>query len=73
MDKSLEIQEKEKSERDEDKILDYVKKHGSISNTECRTLLSVDETRAYYLLNKLSKTNKLKSKGEGKGRRYLIP
>ena len=37
-------------ESDEDKILDYIKKHGSINNNECRKLLNVNNARAYYLL-----------------------
>jgi predicted HTH transcriptional regulator len=60
-------------EKDEDKILAYVKKHSSINNTECRELLGVDDTRAYYLLNKLCKINKIKPEGKGKGRQYVMP
>jgi ATP-dependent DNA helicase RecG len=61
-----------KIETDEDKILAYVREQGSISNTECRDLLGVDGARAYYLLTKLSKKRKIRPKGRGKGRRYLL-
>ena len=60
------------SEKDEDKILDYVKIHGSINNAECRELLHVDDTRAYYLLKKLCKINHLRAKGKGRARRYVM-
>jgi predicted HTH transcriptional regulator len=57
---------------DEDKILSYIMKHGSISNSECRELLDVKDARAYYLLKKLSKKGKLKALKKGKGRRYVV-
>ncbi|MBI1925067.1 hypothetical protein HYR99_12565 [Candidatus Poribacteria bacterium] len=40
-------------ETDEEKILAYVREHGSINNAECRTLLNIDQQRANYLLRKL--------------------
>ena len=61
-----------KTETDEDKILAHVREHGSINNTECRELLDVDDTRAYYLLTKLAKIKKIRPKGRGKGRRYVL-
>ena len=60
-------------ESDEDKILDYIKKHGSINNNECRELLNVNNARAYYLLKKLSEQRKLTAIKKGKGRRYIKP
>lgn len=69
---TLETPKSEKPEKDEDKILGHVKAYGSINNAECRELLSVDDTRAYYLLKKLCKINKLKPEGKGKGRRYVM-
>ena len=45
---------------DEEKILVYVREHGSINNTECRRLLEVDDKRAWYLLNKLCNLGMLK-------------
>ena len=73
LEKSLEIKERVKPEKAEDKILDHVRERGSINNAECRALLGVDDTRAYYLLDKLSKSNKLKPQGKRKGRRYVMP
>lgn len=70
---SLESQKIVEFEKDEDKILDYVKENDSINNSECRTLLDVDDSRAYYLLTKLCKNNKLRAEGKGKGRKYLMP
>jgi ATP-dependent DNA helicase RecG len=58
---------------DEEKILSYIIKHGSINNSECRELLNVNDDRAYYLLKKLSEKGKLKTLKKGKGRRYVVP
>jgi predicted HTH transcriptional regulator len=58
---------------DEEKILSYMIKHGSINNSECRELLNVNDDRAYYLLKKLSEKGKLKTLKKGKGRRYVVP
>ncbi|MBW2604774.1 MAG: putative DNA binding domain-containing protein [Deltaproteobacteria bacterium] len=58
---------------DEEKILSYIIKHGSINNSECRELLNVNDARAYYLLKKLSQKGKLKALKKGKGRRYVVP
>ena len=58
---------------EEQMILDYAKQHGGITNTECRTLLVVEDHRAYYLLKKLADAGKLSPQGSGKGRRYTLP
>jgi ATP-dependent DNA helicase RecG len=58
---------------DEEKILSYIIKHGSINNSECRELLNVNDARAYYLLKKLTEKRKLKALKKGKGRRYVVP
>ena len=57
----------------EGRIIAYVREHGSITNRECRTLLSVEEHQAYYLLKKLCDVGRLKPVGVGKGRRYVLP
>jgi ATP-dependent DNA helicase RecG len=57
-------------ETDEERILDYVQKNGSINNEQCRKLLSADTNRAYYLINKLIKNNYLIPKGNGRWRVY---
>lgn len=58
---------------EERKILDYARQHGGITNAECRTLLTVEDHRAYYLLKKLSGSGHLSPQGSGKGRRYTLP
>jgi predicted HTH transcriptional regulator len=54
----------------EARILAYVEEHGSIGNQECRSLLDVDEKRAWYLLNKLKQAGVLAPIGKGRWRRY---
>jgi ATP-dependent DNA helicase RecG len=56
---------------EEDKILAAAREKGSINNSECQSLLGVDENRAYYLLKKLADAGRLKPQGKGKGRKYL--
>ena len=58
---------------DEEKILAFVRERGSITNIECRTLLAVNEARAYYLLKTLASSGQLKSEGTGRWRRYVLP
>ena len=69
----LELPVQPVSPSEEDKILAYVRQSGSITNTECRALLNVDEARAYYLLKKLCDVMHLQPVGKGKGRRYVLP
>jgi predicted HTH transcriptional regulator len=57
---------------EEERILAYVREHESISNAECREILKVDNDRAYYLLKKLCDSKRLKAKGKGKARQYVI-
>jgi predicted HTH transcriptional regulator len=59
-------------ETDENKILAFVREHGSITNIQCRQLLDVNEPRAYYLLKKLSDDGHLKPNGKSKARRYVL-
>jgi len=56
----------------EEKILAYVKKHGTINNGECRKMLGINEKQAWYLFSKLSDSGTLKRQGKGKGRRYTM-
>jgi predicted HTH transcriptional regulator len=58
---------------DEEKILSYMIKHGSINNSECRKLLNVNEARAYYLLKMLSEKGKIRAQKKEQGRRYVVP
>jgi len=57
---------------DEAKILAYVRKHGAITNTECRTLLQVDLQRASYLLKKLVAEGSLRREGKRRWARYRL-
>ncbi|MBI1766461.1 MAG: hypothetical protein HYR56_34065 [Acidobacteria bacterium] len=57
---------------DEEKILAYVRKAGSISNEECRALLSVTMQRASYLLKKLQTQGTLKREGERRWARFKL-
>jgi len=58
---------------DEEKILAYLREHGSISNPECRDLLSVDLHRSSYLLKKMFRYGLLKREDEHRWSRYRLP
>jgi ATP-dependent DNA helicase RecG len=58
---------------DEERILAYVREHGTINNTEYRTLLSIDLHRASYLLKKLAAEGVLKREGERRWTNYRLP
>jgi len=58
---------------DEEIILEYVQEHGSINNSECRHLLSVDLHHASYLLKKLYEYGLLEREGERRWSHYRIP
>ena len=57
----------------EEQIRAYVEEYGSISNTECRDLLSIDLQRASYLLKKLHAQGLLKRQGTRRWSRYSLP
>jgi ATP-dependent DNA helicase RecG len=61
-----------KLETAEDKILEYVRKNGSISNAECRELLGVESSRAWYLLKNLCQQGTLKRQGNKRWSRYVL-
>jgi predicted HTH transcriptional regulator len=56
---------------EEQRILAYVKKHGSIRRVEAQELLSVSEARSRYLLQKMQKAGQLRKEGRYKDARYL--
>ncbi|MBI1922979.1 sigma-54-dependent Fis family transcriptional regulator [Candidatus Poribacteria bacterium] len=58
---------------DEERILAYVKAHGSINNKECRRLLTVDIHRASNLLRKLTKDGALIREGRHRHAKYRLP
>jgi len=57
---------------EEERILEYIRKNGSINNSECRELLYIDIQRASYRLQKLYKHRLLERKHVGKWPRYFL-
>lgn len=70
---SVESPKEQKPETDDEKILEYVREHGSINNAECRDLLHVDLPRASHLLKRLHAHGALRRKGERRWARYSLP
>jgi len=56
----------------EEKILAYLREHGSISNSKCRDLLRVDMQRASHLLKKMQGNGLLKREGGRRWARYVL-
>jgi predicted HTH transcriptional regulator len=56
---------------EEQRILAYVRKHGSIRRAEAQKLLGVNEARSRYLLQKMQKAGQLRKEGRYKDARYL--
>ena len=59
-------------ESDESRIMQYVREHGMINNTDCRELLGVDRHRANYLLKKLNQYDLLHIVGSGRWAVYRL-
>jgi DNA-binding NtrC family response regulator len=55
------------------KVMDYVQEHGSITNAQCRELLSIDRHRASYLLQKMNDCGILSRRGEHRWTHYILP
>lgn len=55
-----------------ERIVQYVKEHGSISNMEARELLGLADSTVKRLLKEMVEENILMVEGERKTRRYLI-
>ena len=60
-----------KAERQE-KIVEYVKEHGTISNKEARGLLGLADSTTKRLLKEMVEKNILTVEGERKARKYLL-
>lgn len=58
---------------DEEKILAYVRRVGSISNEECRALLNINLKQASRLLTALHKQGALNREGERRWAIYKMP
>lgn len=69
----VEVEVPKPAQTDEEKILDYVRKQGSINNSECCATLGIKPSRAWYLLKKMTKEGLLKSQSEKRWKRYMLP
>ncbi len=58
---------------DEEKVLAYVRQHGSIKRAECQELLGISKDQARHLLGKMRQRGLLRSEGERKATRYYLP
>ena len=52
------------------KILDYVNKHGAISDAEVQSLLGLKKTRAFTLISQMREAGLLRTEGRGATKRY---
>ena len=57
----------------EDRVLDFVRQKGSITNSECQSLLGLDSPRAFRLLDKMVRTGLLRPERARRWRRYVLP
>jgi DNA-binding NtrC family response regulator len=58
---------------EEERILGYVKEHGTITNARCRELLSVGIHRAWYLLSKMQRNGRLVQDSSRRWAQYRLP
>ena len=61
------------SRSDEERIITYLREHGSINNAGCRDLLKTDIQRASNLLRKMHRQGVLKREGERRWAYYMLP
>jgi len=57
---------------DEERILAYVKEHGSIKRADCQQLLGVDDIKAKHVLRKMKEAGLLRQEGTRRGARYVL-
>jgi ATP-dependent DNA helicase RecG len=57
---------------EEQRVLAYVKEHGSIKRAEAQKLLEVSDRRAKYVLEKMEKARLLRQEGRQKSARYML-
>lgn len=57
----------------EEKIMAYVRKHGSIKRTECQQLLGITKNQVRYILRKMYDRGLLRLAGSRKGAKYVLP
>jgi ATP-dependent DNA helicase RecG len=70
--KPIKADKKPINDERKDRVLDYIKENGSISNKEARELLGLADSTTKRLLNELVKKEILKIEGERKARRYFL-
>lgn len=58
---------------EKERIVAYVREHGSISNAQCRELWDVGMHRACYLLRPLHRADVLKQDSSGRWAQYRLP
>lgn len=58
---------------DEEQILEFVARRGSITNAECRELLGITYNQASYLLGKMHRSDRLRRVGSGRWISYRLP
>ncbi len=61
------------AEQDEQQLLDYVREHGRIDNSQAQQLLNAPHNRASYLLKKLLRERQLERHGERRWAYYKLP
>jgi len=57
---------------DEERILAYIREHGTIKRADCQQLLGVDEIKAKYVLRKLKDAGLLRQEGTRRGAHYVL-
>ena len=57
---------------EEERILAYIREHGSIKRADCQQLLGVDYIKAKYVLRKMKDAGLLRQEGTRRGARYVL-
>jgi ATP-dependent DNA helicase RecG len=58
---------------EEERILSFIREHGSIKRSKCEELLSVPEARVKYVLRKMLENKLVRMEGKKKGAKYVLP
>jgi len=57
----------------DERILTFVREKGSVNNAQCRKLLGVGMHRAWYLLRRLHRAERLQQNSSGRWATYHLP
>jgi len=60
-------------ESGEEKVISYIKRHGSITNADCRGILQTNLHNTTYFLKKMIKKGLIKREGKHRWTRYRLP